>query len=398
MKKVLSVVLALIMLLSCFSMMSFAAVNDAVLKIEIKPTSTDYQKGDVVTFEAVYESTSDLGMMGAAFTFSVGYDSSVFEPIETFTNAPVNFPDQTTVVYTGYPVENNISPAVSTVRKYAAEKLNANDTAKGWNEMLIFAFVPTGSCDDDYSTPKASFAFKLKVKDDANAAGCYSVGVTDYSIQNNETEIDEEVGSIFGPSGIDFGFSVNNIFETVDGTVVMGGAAVATPKVAKSAAELKFTATKSDSTGVYDGVEDDYSFRVTSTITDADWDTYFANTGVADATTDCITAVGVVAYKGTDGFNAETAKGVVAGTAATGYAAASTDYIQKTPMATGDAKFGAIILLNANTDTDVTYMGYVQYLDNTGAAQTIFYDASAQALLATNYATYTASYLAMLNA
>ena len=128
-------------------------------------------------------------------------------------------------------------------------------------------------------------------------------------------------------------------------------------------------------------------------ISAADWDTYFANTGKADATANAITSVGFVAYKGTTGFNLDTAKAAVAGTAADGYQVATTDYIQHADGA--DAKFGCRIdITSAETRSDVTYVAFAQYLDASGAAQVVFYDASYEALLATNYTGIVASYLA----
>ena len=78
------------------------------------------------------------------------------------------------------------------------------------------------------------------------------------------------------------------------------------PVVAKSRSQVKMTAT-SDTT-----VADAFTFRVISTITDADWDAYFANTA-AGGDTSAIQRLGFVAYKGTAGFDMETATGSSAG-------------------------------------------------------------------------------------
>lgn len=65
------------------------------------------------------------------------------------------------------------------------------------------------------------------------------------------------------------------------------------PVVAKSKAEVKMTPNSPTT------VEDAFQFRVTSVITDADWDTYFANTEAGG--NNAITKLGFVAYKGTAG-------------------------------------------------------------------------------------------------
>ena len=159
------------------------------------------------------------------------------------------------------------------------------------------------------------------------------------------------------------------------------------PVVAKSRAQVKMTVT-SETT-----VAEDFMFRVISTITDADWDTYFANTA-AGGDTSAIQRLGFVAYKGTEGFDMETAKAVAQGTPTEGYDVAWTDYVQKTSD-TADAYFGARLeITSAETRSDVTYVGVVEYLDADGTTAYAFYDAAEKASLNTNYDTIVADYLA----
>lgn len=162
--------------------------------------------------------------------------------------------------------------------------------------------------------------------------------------------------------------------------------APAGPTVEKSKAELKFTLTSATT------VADDYLFRVTSKISDADWDAYFANTGTSDATTNAIQKLGFVAYKGTDGFSMDTAKAVAQGTPAEGYYNATTDYVQKVDD-TSDAYFGAIIDTSKDTDSDATYVAYVQYLDAEGQTAYAFYADAQTALLEQKYDTYVQQYV-----
>lgn len=158
------------------------------------------------------------------------------------------------------------------------------------------------------------------------------------------------------------------------------------PVVAKSKAEVKMTPNSPTT------VEDAFQFRVTSVITDADWDTYFANTAAGG--NNAITKLGFVAYKGTAGFDLETAKSVAKGGTAAGYDKAETTYVQK-ETDSSDAYFGAIIqITSAETRSDATYIAYVEYTDAEGATQYAFYDAAQTALLDTNYQTIVESYLA----
>ena len=384
MKKIISVALALVMLLSCCSLMAFAVTTNAVLEISVEPKESTYANGDIVTFEVFYEESEELDTLGAPTSISFGYDSSVFEPIEDLSTVKT-VADTNTFIYQGYLLEDNVTPSISSaVVKTGADEV---DTAKGWDSYIMFKVAGDGF--DSYQTKAASFAFKLKLKDDANPSGSYKVGVSHFCLTSEETYyqvvINDPLGGVYGTDTEAFGFTNPNMFSTVDGTVTL---AAAGPAVTKAKSQVKMTPTSATT------VADDFSFRVISTITDADWDAYFANTGVDGATTSYITAVGMVAYKG-DAFDADTAKAVVAGTKTDAdYGAATTDYICKASD-DADATFGTVILAKHSTlNADVTYMGFVQYVDANGAAQTIFYETAGTAALSSNYDNIVSAYLA----
>ncbi len=387
MKKIISVALALVMLLSCCSLMALAVTTNAVLEISVEPKESNYAKGDIVTFEVFYEESEELDTLGAPTSISFGYDSSVFEPIEDLSTVKT-VADTNTFIYEGYLLKDNVTPSISSaVVKRGAD---AVDTAKGWDSFLMFKIAGDGF--DSYQTKAASFAFKLKIKDDANPAGSYKVGISHFCLTSEDTYyqvvINDPLGGIFGMDTAAFEFTNPNMFSTNDATVNVGAPAPAGPAVTKAKSQVKMTATSATT------VADEFSFRVISKISDSDWDTYFKNTGVDGAKTDYITAVGMVAYKGAAAFDAETAKSVVAGALVADYAAAKTDYISKVSD-TADAEFGAIIKANhSKLGNDVTYMGFVQYVDASGNAQTIFYETAETAALSTNYNTIVRDYLA----
>lgn len=385
MKKVLSVLLSVAMLIGCFSILAIAAPNDAVLKVTIKPTAASYSKGDVVTFEVFYETSDEVGLLSTTNFFAAGFDSSVYELIEDVSGKP-NYDSSSSVIITGYPSQNNVVTSLSYVELRGDAYLSATDKAKGWDSVFRTVQTPTGGCDDDYSTEAAAFAFKLKIKDDASDTGCYDVGITDYSIQNGELEfsVNEELGPLFGASGTDFGFTTNNIFEVVDGTVTV---AAAGPIVSYGKTQLKLNGTMS-------GVQYDVMLRITSVISDSDFDTYFANTkqkGAAEpdaSTANVITSVGIVAFHGDlASFNETAAKALVTdGTATDGYESAETDYISKTSD-TADATFGAIIRGSraAFEDQPITFMGFVKYRDASNVEQVIFYATAVEKTVAASY-------------
>ena len=117
-----------------------------------------------------------------------------------------------------------------------------------------------------------------------------------------------------------------------------------------------------------------FQFRVISSISEDDWNTYFNGDGSN------INSVGFVAYKGDGAFDMETAKSVAMGGSAADYQAAKTDYIQK--VGGQPANFGARIDFTARENVkDVTYIAFVQY----DTDQYAFYDASFDADLNSNY-------------
>lgn len=225
MKKIISVLVVLMMLVSVFSVSAFAAVNDAVLALRVTPTTTSYTPGEVVTFEVSYESTNEIGGVGAC-TLHIGYDSSVFEPVET-SDAGVLLKDakNSPVVFDGYALDGKVSSDYSFVQNKG--NLDTADTAKGWNASYKIFLVLTGDLFDASSETKV-LAFKLRVKDTA-ANGTYAVGVTQGSINDGSTQVDEEISPIGGPSGTEYGFSTSKIFDLYDASVTVAGGTTPPP-------------------------------------------------------------------------------------------------------------------------------------------------------------------------
>jgi hypothetical protein len=151
------------------------------------------------------------------------------------------------------------------------------------------------------------------------------------------------------------------------------------PAVTKTQAEVKMTLNE-EKTAV-DYAVAPFQFRVISSISEDDWNTYFNGDGSN------INSVGFVAYKGDGAFDMETAKSVAMGGSAADYQAAKTDYIQKVDGQA--ANFGARIDFTARENVkDVTYIAFVQY----DTDQYAFYDASFDAALNTNYDTIVSQY------
>lgn len=383
MKKILSVALALVMILGCLSVMASAVTTNGVLEITVEPKEATYSKGDIVTFEVFYESSDELGEMGAAYFMQFGFDSSVFETIEDI-STDTGWGSSSTFVYDGYPIANNIKLAYCHAQAFIGEgkltalaNLSAADKAKGWDSVLACIQTPDGTCDDDYSTKTASFAFKLKVKEDASDTGCYTVGITDWSINNQKCEVDEIQGSIAGPSGSDYGFSIDTMFATVDGTVVVPAAAASILKYSKAQIRFKgITATSGPST--YEGT---FDVRTVAKISQADFLATFTSEENAKAK---ITDFGFVyaAKSNVASFNVDTAKAVAEGTPAANYVKAPVTYMQHTA---DGADYIFTCLISGINDADKTDgVNCLAYVCFDGAY--IYFDAAESVDYSTLYA------------
>lgn len=385
MRKVLSVALVVVMLFGIFAVNAFALEDGKEFGMILVSDKTEKEivPGATVTVTLSFE-MADFSQKMSDMKICLLYDKNVYTP------------DLTSRTFVGdlagY-AKDGTKPNINA--NYAAAVMNASTMAED-EKALYNSGVMQQILSDAYkgqtnkrgftvtedaagvSVAQMTFQFKVTGDEAALASGNKNIKICDaYNSQQTIKKTDGTNTPVYIST---FDASKANIMANMP-------AAPAGPAVTKAKSQVKMTATSATT------VADEFSFRVISKISDSDWDTYFKNTGVADATTDYITAVGMVAYKGDAAFDAETAKEVVAGALVADYAAAKTDYISKVSD-TADAEFGAIIKVNhSKLGNDVTYMGFVQYVDASGNAQTIFYETAGTAALSTNYNNIVNAYL-----
>lgn len=379
-RKVLGVVLAIAMLTGVFSMMASALAPDSAVDWYIETDKAVYAAGDTVTFTVYWQTVPEVGSMLIGTQAPIGYPSAVLEPLNAADDTPegaVNF----VALKEGY--DASISNYVGWD---ALESQGlAIDAGAPW-DTCCGLIIGTDSTEIGTLTDKtAIYTFQMKVKDDA-PDGEYTVGFNkDCFVNYWAYSADAAMGGVYGWDD-DYGYGTTANYGLNSCTFTVGAAG---PVVDKSKTQLKMTPTSATT------VADEFQFRVISVITDADWDAYFAQTATADETKNAITEMGMVAYKGAGTFDEATAKALVTdGTAAADYQSAGTTYVQKASDS-ADAYFGAIIKAKHSTfPNDVTYMGYVKYVDAAGDAQVVFYPTSYTAALASNYDNYVSAYLA----
>ena len=385
--KILSVALVVLMLLSTVAIGIYAAPaegTDVGLVLVSDKTEAEIVPGAKVTV-TLHLNLNDYSQKMSDIKFAMLYDSNVYTP------------DTTSRVFCGdleQYAKVSVLPKINA--KYgnavmSGSSMSAEEKAK-YNNAVMFTITadPTNfsvTATDGYtvtegengiSIAEATMVFNVTGNEEALKSGNKNITICDTYNKNQQfIQCTDGTATTYLTK---YDVSKANIMANMP-------AAPAGPAVTKAKSQVKMTAISATT------VADEFSFRVISKISDSDWDTYFKNTGVADAATDYITAVGMVAYKGAAAFNAETAKEVVAGALVADYAAAKTDYISKVSD-TADAEFGAIIKANHSTlNNDVTYMGFVQYVDDLGNPQTIFYETAGTAALSTNYDNIVNAYL-----
>lgn len=387
MKKILSVALVVFMLLSTVAIGAYAVpANGAEVGLVLV---SDKKESEIVPGAKVtvtfYFEMKDYSQLMSDTKFAILYDANVYTPdtaSRTFLGDWANYAKDATTA------KINASFGTTVMN---ASSMTAEEKAKYNNAVMLTAGADAGlgaTSKKGYSVTEgenglsiAQCSIEFNVTGDAAAVAAGNKNIKICDTLNTTQYIKGTTGSATPKNVASIDTSKGNIMANMP-------TAPAGPAVTKAKSQVKMTATSATK------VADEFSFRVISKISDSDWDTYFKNTGVAGATTDYITAVGMVAYKGAAAFDADTAKKVVAGTPAADYSAAKTDYISKVSD-TADAEFGAIIKAKHSTLTnDVTYMGFVQYVDASGNAQTIFYETAGTAALSTKYDTIVNTYLA----
>lgn len=378
MKKVLCILLSVAMLAGCLVFSVSAAPADGKeVAYKLVADKETYNPGDTITF-TLYVDVRDFNVAYGAGAFYFSYDSKVLAP------------EVTNREFVGDMIYKPAGPVTSSAVVHNAIAAALEET--GEDALYDASFVVAGIWDTATGIPSAQgfkftsaetpqITFQMKVLEDAAPGTTSALAITQGAINTPlRMYLKHPDNTKVASEDYDLSQATANFTIASDEPVVTG------PAVAKSKAEVKMTPNSPTT------VEDAFQFRVTSVITDADWDTYFANTAAGG--NNAITKLGFVAYKGTDGFDLETAKSVAKGGTVAGYDKAETTYVQKADDSS-DAYFGAIIqITSAETRSDATYIAYVEYTDAEGATQYAFYDAAQTALLDTNYQTIVESYLA----
>lgn len=375
-KKVLSVVLALVLVLSTLTVCSFAAFDSSTQKLGfvLVPDKdiTKVQNGDKVTF-TLYLDVADFSQNVSVAKLMFLYDSSAYSVDNSYTclNDFAKFYKDGTA--------SSLASTSANWKKLIAgttQDISAFDKAYVWSG----AADSNKDWDEDGTGNTAKQGFSLTQEKGTRTPAELQFTFT---VLDNTKTLDVMVCNNFATK------STLQYFKTTDGatqtnldqgevntelaSAMVNNPGVANPAVAKYKTQVKFTGDKTTAP------DDLFQFRLTSVITAADFAAMNSNGNK-------IKSVGFIAAN-TGAADADAAKAAVEkGTALpSAWKAASTDYVSQAD-ASSDAYFGAIIknISHASQATDIDCIAYVCYNDGT-ADHYVWYSAAVTAKVASGY-------------
>lgn len=362
-RKVLSVIMAVVMMISCFALMASAytyspSLTAGEIKIIADADKTTVSPGDVVkiTMKIDPGSKTNLSALGNTIVYNGEQLTPVGSKITEFRTWEGDF------------AESFANPNAAGNMNFDTAKLYKNQMTS--EELAYFnkGIMVLGSATSSAKrwNPKAGEAymsFKMTVSDSVKPGDEIWVGV-------------HEAGFLQGSCSlaIEGKRQKNDVFDVTNSMVKLTVAgAEPSYSVAKYKTQVKFTGDKTTAP------DDLFQFRLTSVITAADFAAMNSNGNT-------IKSVGFIAAN-TGAADAADAKAAVEkGTALpSAWKAASTDYVSQA-NASSDAYFGAIIknISHASQATDIDCIAYVCYNDGT-ADHYVWYSAAVTAKVASGY-------------
>lgn len=375
-KKVLSVVMAVIMLLSCCAVAASAytyAPDRTSGEVVIVATAdkTTVNPGDVVTITMSIDRGS-IGELGA-FGNTIVYNGDQLTPVGTTPQTFRTWEGDCAASFANPNASGNMNYAVAT---QLANQMTAEELAYFTKGIMILGSSTSSALRWNPTGLEAYMSFQMTVSDSVQPGDEIWVGTHDACVEKGVTYFAEGTKRL--PQATAYNLTNSMVKLTV------AGGEVSAPVLTKGRAQYKMETLVP---GV--SVADNFQYRVLSTISKADWEAHFENTAVEGATTKALTEVGFIAAD-TATFDLNTAKtAVIANTTGdyttglpAGYKAATTNHIYRTD---GDATFACRVDTSKDTCADLTYIAFAKYLDADGQPQVIFYDEAATVLLKSSY-------------
>ena len=339
-RKLLSVVLAISMIIGVVSVMASALAPDTAIDMYLASDKATYKQGDIITLTVSQQTIPEVGATYNGGVFVIFYDSNYFEPTTTSIEAA----DHNVVgIAPGFLVND------STVGKYSGTMPTINN----WNAAVQINAVDD-SVDLDCTTRTDLVSIPLKVKADApngtTVLGYAEEAYIDYIAYSN----DAANGGIQGYDD-DYGFGTTYNYGFNNLTVTIGETAAASI-IKDGGSQIRFRGISQ--TGTAADYQGEFDVRTVAKISEADFAAKFTDEATA---IEKITDIGFV-YARTSkvaDFNLETAKQVAQGADIAGYTKKQISHIQHT--AGNDYQFTCLVenIPDADKTDSLNALAYV---------------------------------------
>lgn len=362
-RKVLSVIMAVVMMISCFALMASAytyspSLTAGEIKIIADADKTTVSPGDVVKITMKIDPGSKTNL--SAFGNVIVYNGEQLTPVGSTATEFRTWEGDCAASFANPNAKVNMTYDTAKMLK---AQMTADELAYFNKGIYVMGSGTSAALRWNPVAGEAYMSFKMTVSDSVKPGDEIWVGVP-------------EAGFLQGTCNlaIDGKRQKNDVFDLTNSMVKLTVAS-AEPSyaVAKYKTQVKFTGDKTTDP------DDLFQFRLTSVITAADFAAMNSNGNT-------IKSVGFIAAN-TGAADAADAKAAVEkGTALpSAWKAASTDYVSQA-NASSDAYFGAIVknISHASQATDIDCIAYVCYNDGT-ADHYVWYSAAVTAKVASGY-------------
>lgn len=362
-RKVLSVIMAVVMMISCFALMASAytyspSLTAGEIKIIADADKTIVSPGDVVKITMKIDPGSKTDL--SAFGNTIVYNGEQLTPVGSTITEFRTWEGDCAASFANPNAAGNMN--FNTAKMFKAQ-MTEEELAYFNKGIMILGSATSSALRWNPKAGEAYMSFKMTVSDSVKPGDEIWVGVPEAGFLQGSCSL-----------AIDGKRQKNDVFDLTNSMVKLTVAgAEPSYAVAKYKTQVKFTGDKTTAP------DDLFQFRLTSVITAADFAAMNSNGNT-------IKSVGFIAAN-TGAADADAAKTAVEkGTALpSAWKAASTDYVSQAD-ASSDAYFGAIVknISHASQATDIDCIAYVCYNDGT-ADHYVWYSAAVTAKVASGY-------------
>lgn len=362
-RKVLSVIMAVVMMISCFALMASAytyspSLTTGEVKISATADKTTVSPGDTVKITMTIDPGSKTDW--AAFGNTIVYNGEQLTPVGSKITEFRTWEGDCAASFANPNAAGNMN--FDTAKMLKAQ-MTAEELAYFNKGIMILGSATSSAKRWAPKAGEAYLSFKMTVSDSVKPGDEIWVGT------HNATFVRGTTYFALGSKRM-----ANTEYDLTNSMVKLTVAgAEPSYSVAKYKTQVKFTGDKTTAP------DDLFQFRLTSVITAADFAAMNSNGNT-------IKSVGFIAAN-TGAADADAAKAAVEkGTALpSAWKAASTDYVSRAD-ASSDAYFGAIVknISHASQATDIDCIAYVCYNDGT-ADHYVWYSAAVTAKVASGY-------------